>query len=168
MKTFEERFTAWVDGQLTGTELVEFEKELAAHPEAAAERAEARKLGDLLRAQPTPKMGNEDFFNHQLMQRIAAETPASAAPVKVRGWFWALPRLALAGAACLAIAGGLFKTLTPAGLPPGAKSDYYAEVIELRPGDPSISASTLSNPEDNVTVVWLDGLDYIPASYALK
>ena len=39
--------------------------------EAAAERADARKLGDLLRAQPAPKLGNADFFNHQIMQRIA-------------------------------------------------------------------------------------------------
>ena len=168
MKTFEERFTAWVDGQLTGTELVEFEKELAAHPEAAADRAEARKLGDLLRAQPAPKMGNGDFFNHQLLQRIAAETPRAAAPAQARGWFWSLPRLARAGAAGLAIAGGLFKTLIPTGLPPGAKSDYYAEVVELWPGDPSISACTVYSPEENVTVVWIEGLDYIPPTYALK
>ena len=168
MKTFEERFTAWVDGQLTGSDLADFEKELAAHPEAAAGRAEARKLGDLLRAQPVPKLGNADFFNHQLMQRIAAETPRAAEPVQARAWFWSLPRLAFAGAACLAVAGGLFKTLIPAGLPPGAKSDYYAEVVELWPGDPSISACTVYDPKDNVTVVWLEGLDFIPATYALK
>lgn len=168
MKPFEERFTAWVDDQLTGAELAEFEKELASYPEAPAERAEARKLGELLRSQPAPKMGNEDFFNHQLMQRIAAVTPRAAEPAKARGWFWSLPRLALAGGACLVIAGGLFKALIPAGPSPGAQSDYYAEIVHVRPGDPSISASTLYDPADNVTVVWLDGLDYIPASYALR
>ena len=168
MKTFEERFTAWVDGQLTGRDLAEFEKELAAHPEAAAERAEARKLGDLLRAQPAPPLGNEDFFNHQLMQRIAAETPRTAEPVRAQAWFWSLPRLALAGAACLVVAGALFKTLIPAGVPAGEKSIYYAQVVEAWPADPSISATTVYDPADNVTVVWLDGLDYIPATYALK
>ena len=168
MKTFEERFTAWVDGQLTGPDLADFEKELATHPEAAAERAEARKLGDLLRAQPAPPLGNADFFNHQLMQRIAAETPRAAEPVRARGWFWSLPRLAFAGAACLVIAGGLFKTLIPAAVPPGEKSKYYAQVVEAWPADPSISATTVYNPADNVTVVWLDGLPYIPATYALK
>ncbi len=168
MKPFEERFTAWVDGRLTGAELAEFENELAAHPDALAEREDARKLGDLLRAQPTPPLGNADFFNHQLMERIAAETPRAAEPVKVRGWFWSLPRLVLAGAACLAIAGGLFKTLIPPAAAPGEKSKYYAQVIEAWPADPSISAITVYNPEDNVTVVWLDGLDYIPATYALN
>ena len=50
MKTFEERFTAWVDGQLTGEALAAFEKELAAHPEATADRDAALKIGELLRA----------------------------------------------------------------------------------------------------------------------
>ena len=40
--------------------------------------------------------------------------------------------------------------------------------VEAWPADPSISATTVYNPDDNVTVVWLDGLDYIPATYALK
>ncbi len=168
MKTFEERFTAWVDGQLTGPDLAAFEKELAAHPEAVTERADAQKIGDLLRAQSAPPLGNADFFNHQLMQRIAAETPRAAEPVKARAWFWSLPRLALAGAACLVVAGGLFKTLIPAAVAPGEKSKYYAQIVEAWPADPSISATTVYNPDDNVTVVWLDGLDYIPASYALK
>jgi len=168
MKPFEERFTAWVDGQLTGPDLAAFEKELASHPEAAAERAEARKLGDLLRERPAPPLANADFFNHQLLQRIAAETPRTAEPAKVRGWFWSLPRLALAGAACLLVAGGLFKTLIPAAVSPGEKSKYYAQVVETWPGDETIFATTVYNPADNVTVVWLDGLPYIPATYALK
>lgn len=168
MKPFEERFTAWVDGQLTGPELAEFEKELANHPHAIAECGDARRLGELLRAQPVPKLGNEDFFNDQLLQRIAAETPRAGEPVKARGWFWSLPRLAFSGAACLVVAGALYKTLIPTGVPPGEKSKYFAQVVEAWPADPSISATTVYNPEDNVTVVWLDGLDYIPATYALN
>jgi anti-sigma factor RsiW len=168
MKPFEERFTAWVDGQLTGSELAEFEKELATHPEAAAEREGARKLGNLLRTQPLPPLGNEDFFNHQLMERIAAETPRASEPAKARGWFWSMPRLAMAGAACLLIAAGLYQAFIPPSVPVGEKSKYYAQVIESWPGDPSISAVTVYNPEDNVTVVWLDGLDYIPSTYALN
>ncbi len=168
MKPFEDRFTAWVDGQLTGPELAEFEKELATHPEATVEREEARKLGEFLRAQPEPKLGNADFFNHQLMQRIAAGTPRAAEPVKGRGWCWSLPRLALAGAACLVVAGALFKTLIPVSVPPGETSKYYAQIVEAWPADPSISATTVYNSEDNVTVVWLDGLDYIPSTYVLN
>ena len=45
MKTFEEKFTAWVDGRLTGAELAAFERELESHPEALAEKEAALDLG---------------------------------------------------------------------------------------------------------------------------
>ena len=91
MKPFEEQFTAWVDGKLTEAELAEFEKHLAEHPEAAEEKEAALQIGQLLRAHPTaPRLSNPDFFNHQVMQRIAAEMPQ---PVeKKRPFFWSLPR----------------------------------------------------------------------------
>jgi anti-sigma factor RsiW len=167
MKPFEEQFTAWVDGQMSETELAEFEKQLTAHPEAATEKHEALRLGKLLRTHPTaPRLSNPDFFNHQLMQRIAAETPR---PVeKERVSFWSLPRLALAGAFSLLVAFGLYKTTIPTGTAAGDPSKYFAQVVEAWPSDPSISATTVYSSEDNVTVLWLDGLDYIPATYALK
>jgi anti-sigma factor RsiW len=164
MKTFEERFTAWVDGQLTGAELASFEKELAAHPDAAAERDSARQLGQLLRTHATaPALGNADFFALQLQQRIAAEAPAPRHESPARGgsFFWPLSRLVWAGAACLGIAGLLYQTMIPG---PAARqpSDYFAQVVEAWPSAPGISATTLYNPQDNVTVLWLDGLDYMP------
>jgi anti-sigma factor RsiW len=170
MKPFEEQFSAWVDGQLNDAERQEFEKQLATHPEAAADKEAALKLGRLLRAHPTaPRLGNPDFFNHQLMQRIAAETPR---PVqreeRKRGFFFGLPSLAWAGAFCLVVSFALFKTTIPSGNEAGAKSDYFAQVVESWPTSPNVSASTVYNPEDNVTVLWLDGLDYIPATNALK
>jgi anti-sigma factor RsiW len=167
MKPFEEQFTAWVDGQLTGDELAEFGKRLAEHPEAATEKDEALKLGVFLRAHSTvPKLTNPDFFNHQLMQRIAAETPRRAE--KKRRTLWSLPQLAWAGAFCLAVALVLYQSTIPAGAPGEEVPKYFAQVVEAWPADPSIWATTVYNPDDNVTVVWLDGLDYIPATYALK
>jgi anti-sigma factor RsiW len=167
MKPFEEQFTAWVDGKLTGAELAEFEKQLAEHPEATAEKDAALQLGKLLREHPTvPPLSNPDFFNHQLMQRIAAETPR---PVeKKRPFFWSVPGLAWAGAFCLLFAAVLFKTTIPSGAGHVDQSNYFAQVVESWPANPNVSASTVYSPDDNVTVVWLDGLDYIPATYALK
>jgi anti-sigma factor RsiW len=156
-----------VDGKLTGEELAEFEKQLAAHPEAPAEREDAQKLGKFLREHPTvPRLASPDFFNHQLMQRIAAETPRPAE--QRHGSLWSLPRLAWAGAFCLLGAFALFKTLIPPSSPASRDSTYFAQVVEAWPSDPSISAVTVYSPEDNVTVVWLDGLDYLPATYALN
>ena len=168
MKPFEEQFTAWVDGELSGEDLAEFEKQLASRPEAAAEKEDALRLGEFLRAHPVaPRLSNPDFFNHQLMQRIAAETPRPVEKTRSVG-FWSLSRLAWAGAFCLAVAFGLYETTVPK---PGASptdSKYFAQVVEAWPSDPGITATTVYNPDDNVTVVWLDGLDYIPASIALK
>jgi hypothetical protein len=170
MKPFEEQFTAWVDGKLSGEELTDFEKDLESHPEAASEKEAALRLGSLLRAHPTaPRLTNPDFFNHLLMQRIEAETPRPVVEAKPRrAGFWSLSRLAWAGAFCLAAAFGLYETMIPKAGESPADSKYFAQVVEAWPSDPNITATTVYNPDDNVTVVWLDGLDYIPASIALK
>ena len=49
MKTFEEKWTAWLDDQLSGRELSEFEASLPDKAAAQTEKAEAKKLGDLLK-----------------------------------------------------------------------------------------------------------------------
>jgi anti-sigma factor RsiW len=161
MKPFEEQFTAWVDGKLTGAELAEFEKQLAEHPEAMAEKEEALRLGDFLRSHPTaPSLSNPDFFNHQLMQRIAAETPRE--PEKKQASFWSLPRLAWSGAFCMALAFALYKSTVTPPAPVASDSKYFAQVVETWPTASGISATTVYSEEDECTVVWLDGLDYIP------
>ncbi|HEV7869366.1 MAG TPA: hypothetical protein VGO90_16885 [Chthoniobacteraceae bacterium] len=170
MKTFEERFTAWVDGQLTGTELAVFERELAQHPEAAADYADAQKLGALLRAKAiAPQLTNVDFFNLQIEQRIkAGNAPGAAQSKREKVWgFGFLPRLALGGAFCLLAAFGLFQSIIPSGSPV-EKSPYFAQVVEAWPSDPSIYATTVYSAEDNVTVLWLDGLDYLPGNTPLQ
>ena len=171
MKPFEEQFTAWVDGKLSGPELAAFEKELEQHPEAMSERDDARKLGALLRGNSTaPKLANADFFNLQIQQRIVAEQRRERPVEKARGWFRSLPRMLAAGAACLLISGALFKMVIPTtpSLDADDSSPYFAQVVESWTSEPGISANTVYNPKDNVTVLWLDGLDYIPASYQIK
>src|SRR5437763_16302698 len=82
MKTFEEKWTAWIDGQLAGHELAEFEASLPNRAAAEAEKRDALKLGTLLKEHlPCRAMANEEFFHHQLRERIASESavPKSAA-----------------------------------------------------------------------------------------
>ena len=171
MKTFEEQFTAWVDGKLEGPELAEFEKQLAEHPEAAAERKEALRLREFLQTHPTaPRLSNPDFFNHQLIRQIEADEPRPEAK-QPSASFWAFGRLAWAGAVCLLLAFGAYKLAIPTTAPqttPKEQSKYFAQVVEAWPSQVGISATTVYNPDDNVTVVWLDGLDYIPATVALN
>ncbi len=78
MKTFEEKWTAWVDGQLSGRELSEFEASLPDKAAAEGERAGALKLGELLKRELSARtLRNEEFFSHQLRESIARlhETP---------------------------------------------------------------------------------------------
>ena len=96
MKAFEEKFTAWVDGKLAGSELAEFEAGLAAVRDAAAGKNAARQLGDLLRSHGrAPALTNQDFFNHQLIERIRTENPRRTdAPEKAPAFAWSLARMA--------------------------------------------------------------------------
>src|SRR5207249_6963445 len=78
MKTFEEKWTAWLDGQLTGKELIEFEASLPDKAAAKLEKRDAKKLGALLKRElGAHVMANEEFFSHQLRERIARENVRS-------------------------------------------------------------------------------------------
>ena len=162
---FETNFTAWLDGRLTGDALAAFETEMRARGfDPAVERSAAGQLGKLLREHSfAPALSNAEFFNHQLLHRIAQDQPST--PTR-RAWF-TLPRLVWAGAWCLLAAALLFQALIPHG-GPRDRSPYFAQVIDARPLDSGISADTVYTARDNVTVVWLDGLDYLPADYKLQ
>src|SRR5947199_9425270 len=109
MKTFEEKWTAWIDGQLTGHDLAEFEASLPDLAAAEAEKREAQKLGAFLQEHlPCRAAGNEDFFSHQLREKIANDTavPTSKSDGGGRVW-WPIGRLVWVGASAHASFGGL-------------------------------------------------------------
>src|SRR5437870_12929677 len=102
MKTFEEKWTAWLDGQLAGKELIDFEASLPDKAAAEAEKLEARKLGALLKKElGAHVLSNEEFFSHQLRERIARET-ALQGRSRSRGTtstWWSVRRLGWSGPA---------------------------------------------------------------------
>jgi hypothetical protein len=168
MRTFEEKFTAWVDGEMSGSELVEFEAELSKTPGALSDCRDQQKLSAFLRTHAAPaELKNADFFNHQLRERIEADQ-RTLMPAKREHSFWPLSRLIWAGALSLFAAALLIRFTIPFG-PHEIKteSEYLAEVLNTRTGDPAISATTFHSKE-NLTVLWLDGLDYLPENYAVK
>lgn len=169
MKTsdFDEQFTAWLDGQLPPAERAAFEQKLAEQGfDPGAEQRSATALRKLLREHSgTPELRNGEFFNHQLRYRLKQDEPARAASAPSR--MWSLPRLAFAGALCLLVAAILFQLAIPRGSTID-RSPYFAEVIDARPGAAGITADTVYTPEDNVTIIWLEGLDSLPADYQLQ
>jgi hypothetical protein len=179
MKTVEEKIAAWVDGKLTGNQIAELDRELGGShwrtgSESGLDRSRLiveteadRQMGDLLRAHcGAVALDNADFFNHQLLQRIEADQAASRkGGERSPGWslFLSLRRMTLAGAFCLAMAALLFASTIPGSRRsnPTARQ-FMAEITNARTEDPSITASTFHSKSEKVTVLWLDGLKYLP------
>jgi hypothetical protein len=174
MKTFEEKWTAWLDGQLKGKELVEFEASLPDKTVAEAEKEDAHKLGALLKEQLGAHaigMENEDFFSHQLSERIARESQPARQTVPAISTWWTVRRLVWTGAASLALflicALFLVREQKPA-----EPSQYLTQILSARI-DPAVSPnatiSMFETKQDNkVTVLWVEGLQSLPADYAAK
>lgn len=164
---FEAKFTAWLDSQLEASQIPAFEEEMRANGfDPALERAAHQATCNLLRGHvEAPLLGNPDFFQHQLLHRIEQSEnegkPARASMAPASGSWFTFPRMLWGAAASLAVAAALFKGFIPTS---GAadQSPYFATIVDARVYDPNVSVDTVYNSRDNVTVVWLDGLDYVP------
>jgi anti-sigma factor RsiW len=175
MKTFEEKWTAWVDDQLTGNELTEFEAALPDKSAAEAEKRAAKQLGALLQRELAMRpLNNADFFSHQLRERIDREDrndkPARASGEGGSFW-WPIRRLVWAGAASLAIFMAI-AVFVARDKQPAEPSQYLTQIMgaKLDPatGGPDATISIFEAPEDRVTVLWTEGLKSLPAEYAAK
>lgn len=169
MKTFEEKWTAWLDDQLSGQELSDFEGSLPDKATAQAEKADAKKLGELLKRElGAHALTNEEFFSHQLRERIAHESRDSSKS-RTAVW-WTIPRLLWTGAASLAV----FLIFTVAVMReknPAEESQYLTQILNARVDpvvSPNASVSIFEVKQDRVTVLWTEGLQSLPADYAAK
>src|SRR5262245_30725568 len=174
MKTFEEKWTAWLDDQLSGHELLEFEASLPDKAAAQAEKAEAKKLGALLKRElATHSLKNEEFFSHQLREQIVRESDGEGQKSDGRsptaGW-WTIPRLLWAGTGSLA----LFLICTVLVMHqerPAEESQYLTQILNARVDpvvSPNATVSIFEVKQDHATVLWTEGLQTLPADYAAK
>ena len=173
MKTFEEKWTAWLDEQLSGKELEEFETSLPDLAAARAEKRDAQKLGAFLKQQiATQTLTNEEFFNHQIRERIARDEQEDLPERGKKSAWWTVPRLLWCGATALALF--LITTFVFLGGDQAEEqSDYLTQILNSRvdpAGNPNASIYIFeSNKTDNkVTVLWTEGLQSLPADYAAK
>ena len=173
MKTFEEKWTAWIDGELDGRELAEFEAALPDKAAAEVEKAEALQLGVLLKEQLAGRaLSNEEFFGHQLRERIAREdaTEDEHDMEHVSSTWWTIRRLFWAGATSVAIF-IVCAVLVMRETKVGGQSSYTTQILNARV-DPAVSPnatiSIFDTQEDKVTVIWVEGLQSLPAEYATK
>jgi len=173
MKTFEEKWTAWLDGQLAGRELIEFEASLPDRAAAEAEKRDAKKLGALLKRElGAEALRNEEFFSHQLRERIAREsaTQDRSRHGGTRSTWWTVPRMVWAGATSLALF-VLFSVLVVRDRNPAEQSQYLSQILQARVDpvvSPDATITMFESKESRVTVLWTEGLQTLPADYAAK
>ena len=170
MKTFEEKWTAWIDDQLTGRELEEFLVSLPDKAAAEAEKRSAKQLGSFLREQAVT-LSNADFFSHQLRERLNRENdPARSERDAVQTGWWTIRRLLWGGIASLAVF-ALCTVVVLREKTPSTQSQYLTEILTYRV-DPTVSPnatiSMFQKRDDHVTVLWVEGLQSLPAEYATK
>ena len=176
MKTFEEKWTAWIDDQLSGKELADFEASLPDRAAAEAEKQSARQLGTLLKRELGPSlMTNEDFFNHQLRERIAREDVATS-PRRTSGFtgWWTVPRLLWSGATAVAlfVVCAVFVLRDDNGNDESYTSTtstiLNARIDPAAAVSPDATITMFESKEDRITVLWTEGLKTLPSEYAAK
>ena len=147
MKTFEERYTAWIDNELDGPALTSFELELsrrASAGEARADKDDAARLHLLLATHlKAPAMTNAEFFSHQLRERIDAERHSDRRRDEARQargsiFSWPFTRLAGLGAALLFVATALYYGM----MPPHAAVPLPQVAQNTAPAQPAAQADT--------------------------
>ena len=170
MKTFEEKWTAWLDRQLSGRELAEFEASLPDKAAAEAEKADVRKLGALLKRElGVSALTNEEFFSNQLRERIRESSVPSVEP-EAKASTWTIPRLLWTGTASLALF-LIFTIFVIRDKNPAEESQYLTQILNARVDpvvSPNATVSMFEVKQDRVTVLWTEGLQSLPADYADK
>ena len=175
MKTFEEKWTAWIDGELSDAERAEFEASLPDRAAAEAEKTASAEAGRAFEgADCAPRDGQRRILQPSVARtnrgEIARAEPASGACAGARAW-WTIGRLALdwrflAGCLCgLRVFRHARETVPP------DQSQYLTQILNARvdPGvNPNATVSIFQTKQDRVTVLWVDGLKSLPSDYAAK
>ena len=170
MKTFEEKWTAWVDGKLAGKELVDFEASLDDQSGANLEKNQAQKLGALLKEHlGAHVLHNEEFFSHQIREAITRETAEGEGTAEKPSW-WSIPRLAWVGATAIVIFGlfAIFVTREPVQPPSAYTTQIINTQVDPTTANPYATTTVLQAKKDKVTVLWVEGLKSLPPEYATK
>jgi hypothetical protein len=156
MKTFEQKFTAWLDGKLDGDELRCLETQ---YPSVHQDKAEYLKLKSLLReGLHRQELKNPEFFSSQIMDQIRREAGATTkAPCRM---LFGLPRLVWGGICALSAGSALFFTIIPRSDFSDPRAKYVAEVLKTTTADPKVKATVENRKE--MTVIKLEGRDRLP------
>ncbi|MDB6074545.1 MAG: hypothetical protein JWO89_2185 [Verrucomicrobiaceae bacterium] len=158
----EQELTRWLDGDMDAAQAASFEARLQSDPALRAEAEAMRQLcADVKTHFPkVPEMSHPDFFNSQIMERIAELDRAEIRQQEKRspwlGWLHR-PWIVIAGAAALIMLVGqvMFQD--------NSTSDGATTVQSTYAPNSNIQPRAYHSDDANATVLELDGLEAIPA-----
>jgi hypothetical protein len=125
---------------------------------------EWEKTRALLREHLTvPPLQNPDFINSRVLEEIArSERPRATAPVFSLRWlFWS-------GATALLVAGLLTAVLMPREFGLRDQDEFISQVVSARAEIPQLSVSNFQAPGGRGVVLWMEGVEYIPAEETVR
>ena len=123
-----------------------------------------QKTRALLREHLTvPPLQNPDFINSRVLEEIERldRQPSAAPGFSLRWLFWS-------GATALIMAGLLTAVLMPREFGLRNKEEFISQVVSARAETPQLSVSQFQAPGERGVVLWVDGVDYIPAEEAVR
>jgi len=107
-----------------------------------------------------------DFINSQVLAAIRREAAlASVVPAKPT---WSLGRLLWPGFATLAAAVLLSVFLLPRDFAGRGSGAFISQVLTAQAMDPKTSVTSFQVPDEGGVVLWIDGVDYIPATHRVQ
>jgi hypothetical protein len=154
----EELLTRWIDDDLFGQELIDFEATIADDREMYdAMREEAKGLGNMMRANfaSSVEPPYPDFFNSQIQKHIRDgmdEKLPEKASIGSQIWSWFRSPFTLAAAAAVA----LLLTFNR------QQDESHTLVSSTFSPNPNVVATSFFSEDANATVIVLEGLDAIP------
>lgn len=125
---------------------------------------EWEKTRALLREHLTvPPLQNPDFINSRVLEEIERmERAPAAAPAFSLRWLFC------SGATALLLAGLLTAILMPREFRLRNEEEFISQVVSARAELPQLSVSQFPAPGERGVVLWVDGVDFIPAEEAVR
>jgi hypothetical protein len=160
----ETKLALWLEDELHGTELAEFEEWLAGNPEHLAAREEVRRWRALIAAIPaTEEPPYPDFFNSRVMRTIRESSVPVAQPQKPRfSWrTFLMPAAACAGMVLAFLAGSRTRPAKVEFDVAGAPKAIPVDPILYTP-EKGVKAEWFTSSDASATVIVLNGVDAIP------
>lgn len=156
-KRFEKKHTAWMDGQLPAGERELIESRLGGRAAAEKERMRWNRIRETLKTLPeTRPLPHADMLNTRIRQRISQPNPLTSRPRS----------LAWRGAMLVAISALIGSTVISR-----LSFDRHpamTEVLESQVRKDHLAAAQYRSPKGKAAVIWLTGVDYIPANEVVR